>query len=325
MFMVAHAALAVLLCRLGAGTDITVGSPVAGRTDGALEDLVGFFVNTLVLRTDMSGDPQFSELLEQVRETGLGAFAHQDVPFERLVEVLAPDRSLARHPLFQVNLAMENLAAPVLDLPGAAARMLPDQWQAARFDLGFMLEELSDSSGGPAGLRGSVTAAADLFDAATAGQIAQRLGQVLAIVAADPGARVSGIGLLREAERREVLERWNDTATGRPAAMLPGMFAAQAAARPDAVALVCGAATLTFRALRRTGPAGASPGRDGGGARDRGRPVPGPRGGRGRGDAGGMAGRSGLPAAGSGVSAGAARPHAGRQPGRARDRNRGRG
>ena len=248
-FMVVHAALAMLLCRLGAGADIPVGSPVSGRTDEALEDLFGFFVNTLVLRTDVSGDPLFTELLGRVRETCLSAFAHQDVPFERLVEALAPERSMARHPLFQVNLAVENMTAPVLDLPGARAAILPDEWQAARFDLGFLLEETSGSDGRPAGLRGSVTVAADLFDPGTAGQLARRLCRVLECVAADPQVRVSAVGLLEEEERRQVLTHWNGTAASLPAAPPIELFAAQAAACPDAVAVSSGDAAVTFGAL----------------------------------------------------------------------------
>ncbi|WP_425557658.1 amino acid adenylation domain-containing protein, partial [Kitasatospora cystarginea] len=249
LFMVLQAALAALYTRLGAGTDIAIGSPIAGRTDEALDDLVGFFVNTLVLRTDTSGDPSFAELLDRVRETALSAYAHQDVPFEHLVEVLNPSRSLSHHPLFQTILAVQNAPMGRFSLPGLDVATYAVATGTAKFDLGVSLAEQFGPDGSPAGIVGAVEYATDLFDRSTVTALARRWTLLLEAVTADPDQSIGGIDLLDADERHRLLERGNATAREVAAAPVPQAFAAQVAATPDAVALVCGDVELTYSQL----------------------------------------------------------------------------
>ncbi|MEU6127477.1 amino acid adenylation domain-containing protein, partial [Streptomyces sp. NPDC047123] len=258
VFMVVQAALAALLNRLGAGDDIPIGSPIAGRTDEALDDLIGFFTNTLVLRTDVSGQPTFRELVTRVRTTDLDAYAHQDVPFERLVELVNPTRSRARHPLFQVLLAFQNTPEVSLDLPGLSFAVEPADAGVAKFDLSFNVTERHGDQG-PAGIAGTLEYNGDLFDHGTAAALAARLERVLRALLADPDAPVSRIDLLDDAERHRVLTAWNDTARdgavpegagadARPTTV-PELFEAQAARTPDATAVEHGAERLTYAEL----------------------------------------------------------------------------
>ncbi|UYQ64836.1 non-ribosomal peptide synthetase [Streptomyces peucetius] len=249
VFMVAQAGLAALLSRLGAGTDIPIGSPIAGRTDEALDDLVGFFVNTLVLRTDVSGDPTFRELVERVRETDLAAYANQDVPFERLVEIFNPERSLARHPLFQVMLSFQNNAEAGLDLDGLRATGKGIGLRTSNFDLSVVLEERFGDDGAPAGIVGGIEFATDLFDRETAAALAARLVRVVGELVADPDRRLSAVDVLTEEERRRILVDWNDTGRDVPQSSLTGLFEQQAARTPNATALVFQDVRLTFAEL----------------------------------------------------------------------------
>ncbi|MFE9727906.1 amino acid adenylation domain-containing protein [Streptomyces sp. NPDC005794] len=250
-FMVVQAALAALLSRLGAGTDIPLGTPVAGRTDEALEGLIGFFVNTLVLRTDTSGNPTFDELVARARETALDAYAHQDVPFERLVEALAPERSLARHPLFQVSLSLQYATAHTAVLDGLEIAPLDTGWRAAKFDLSFDLLEKRDPDGRPDGIAGTIEYSTHVFDAATVHGIGERLVRLLETGVAAPTARLLSIDLLAAGERRRVLEEFAATEPAADEAdegleTVCDTFARQAAATPEALAVVGGGGALTF-------------------------------------------------------------------------------
>ncbi|MFF5491849.1 amino acid adenylation domain-containing protein, partial [Streptomyces virginiae] len=249
LFMVLQAAFAELLTKHGAGTDIPIGSPIAGRTDEALDDLVGFFVNTLVLRTDTSGDPTFRELVERVREGDLAAYAHQDLPFEKLVERLRPERSLARHPLFQVMLAFLSDGEAQLDLPGLRATPAPVGVGIAKFDLHLSMVEHRSADGGPAGIQAALEFSTDLFERSTAEAVTRRLLHLLEQVTADPDRPLSGIDILDPAERQRLLTDWNTTNGAQNDECIPAMLERQVAHTPDGVALVHEGDRLTYAEL----------------------------------------------------------------------------
>ncbi|WP_190029695.1 non-ribosomal peptide synthetase, partial [Streptomyces xanthochromogenes] len=248
LFMAAQAALATVLAVSGAGPDVPIGSPVAGRTDEALDDLVGFFVNTLVLRTDVAGDPTFRELLGRVRETDLGAWAHQDLPFDRLVEALNPERSGARHPLFQVMLTLVQAGStdPGTDFPGLRTRAEYSATRTAKFDLTVGFDEHLTPDGLPAGLDITAEYATDLYDPETVEALLGRLLRLLGEAAAHPDTPLSGLDLLDPAERTLLLDTWTGRATPVPDASLAALFAAQAARTPDAVALTHAGRSWTY-------------------------------------------------------------------------------
>ncbi|ARX88591.1 hypothetical protein SMD44_08078 [Streptomyces alboflavus] len=242
--MVLEAALAVLLHGLGAGDDITIGSPIANRTDDNLTDLVGFFVNTWVLRTHLHGNPTFTDLLHHVRTKSLAAYDHQDIPFERLVEALNPERSTAYAPLFQVMFAWQNNHRESFALPGLEVELEWPHSQSAKYDLFFNLVEEAGE-----GVVGHLEYATDLFDRDTVQRLADRFTRLVRQLAADPGQRIGAVELVEPDERERVLYGFNDTAVETPDVTLPGLFARQVAAAPDAVALVCGEEEFSYAEL----------------------------------------------------------------------------
>ncbi|MEU2830808.1 amino acid adenylation domain-containing protein [Streptomyces lavendulae] len=243
--MVLQAALAVLLHRMGGGDDIAIGSPIAGRTDEALTDLVGFFVNTWVLRTALTGESTFDQVLQQVRDKALTAYDNQDAPFERLVELLNPDRSLSHHPFFQVMFVWQNNTQVELDMPGLRVVPEPVTTRTAKFDLFF------DLAPGPAGrgATGVIEYATDLFDRGTVERLAARLRKVLRHVVTRPGSGIGGIELLADDERARLLHAANETDAPLPDLPIHALFSRQAAATPDAVAVQSCDTTLGYREL----------------------------------------------------------------------------
>ena len=191
-----------------------------------------------MLRTDTSGNPNFRELIARVRSNSLAAYGHQDLPFERLVEVLNPARSLSRHPLFQVMLTLQNNAPASLDLPGLAAAVEPVDTASTKFDLTLNLAEQRSAAGVPAGIDGALEYATDLFDRASVAALADRFIRLLEAAVAEPERAIGSLDILSAAERRTLLREWNDTARAIPSAVLPQLFEAQAAKNPDAVAVV---------------------------------------------------------------------------------------
>ncbi|HYP40107.1 MAG TPA: amino acid adenylation domain-containing protein [Chloroflexia bacterium] len=246
-YMTMLAAVGALLHRYTGQTDIVVGSPIANRTRPEIEGLIGFFVNTLVLRTDLSGNPSFRELLHRVREVALGAYAHQDLPFDRLVEELQPERNQGIHPIFQVAFVLQN--APVVplqlrDLSLTSIEIDKVDMGASRFDLMFIVEEMEE------GLSVEIEYNTDLFDASTITRMLGHYRTVLEGALGECEQRVSKLPLLAEAERRQLLVEWNDTRTDYPRdECIHQLFERQARQTPDVVALVFREESLTYRQL----------------------------------------------------------------------------
>ncbi|HST47695.1 amino acid adenylation domain-containing protein [Jatrophihabitans sp.] len=246
LFMTVLAGWALVLSRLSGQAEVVIGSPTANRRRPELDGLVGFFVNTLPLRIDLAGGPTGTELLDRVRAVTLAALEHQDLPFEQVVELVNPVRSLAHAPVFQMLFAWQNTENAELELPGVEVRPLPPHGSVAKFDLTLSLGEVS----GPDGSRvaGTLEYAGALFRPESAARIAGYLRQALAELAAHPGRPAETLALVDAAERRRLVSTWNDTAT--PVEHSIGeLFAAQVRARPDAVAVECGDQQLSYAEL----------------------------------------------------------------------------
>ncbi|AGC43389.1 non-ribosomal peptide synthetase [Myxococcus stipitatus DSM 14675] len=242
-FMVLLAGFQALLSRYSGQDDVCVGSPIAGRTSAETEGLIGFFVNTLVLRARVESNTSFRELLAQVRSTTLGAYEHQDVPFEKLVEALQPQRDLSRNPFFQVMFSLQNEPVQAFTLPGLSLQPVETDSTSAKFELLLSLAE------GPRGFTGGLEYNTDLFDASTVERMVGHLLSLLTHALARPDLPLSSLELLTPRERHQLLVEWNTSTAFPDDACVHHLFQAQAARTPDATALVVGTSRLSYRQL----------------------------------------------------------------------------
>jgi len=243
LFMTLLTAFEVLLARYTGRDDISVGSPIAGRNQAQLEPLIGCFVNTLVLRARLAGDPDFLTALGRLQEVTLGAFTHQDLPFEKLIAELQPERDLARTPIYQVMFSLHNVRSEEAGMPGVRLERLAFGNPVAKLDLILNVQEIAG------GLGAAMEYSRDLFDATTIRRLLTHYEMLLAGIAADPARPLSALPLLADAERHALLLEWNDTCeTGVPEACIHEIFAAHAERTPDAPAVICENG-LTYREL----------------------------------------------------------------------------
>ena len=231
--MILYAAFNILLYRYTGQTDLLIGTPIANRTRAELETLIGFFINTLVLRTDLAGQPDSREVLSRVRETALGAYAHQDLPFEVLVEALQPERDASRAPVFQVMFVFESTRRTVEEIDTGTAK----------YDLTLYFWEDGDR------LVGNFEYNTDLFDAVRIERMAGHLRTLLEAMVADPDRPITQLTILTAAEQAQLLITWNDTVHDYPQQTISQLFEAQVARTPRAVAVMEGMQLLTFEEL----------------------------------------------------------------------------
>ena len=244
VYMLVMAAYKVMLMRVSGQEDVRVGTPIAGRNRSEVEGLIGFFVNTLVMRTDLSGNPSFRDLLKRVKKVAVEAYAHQDLPFEKLVEELQPERDLSRSPLFQVTFALQGNLLPSIELPGLTIAPLDIIKETAKFDLNLSVSDTDD------GFLAGLVYKTDLFEPATITRLLQHFKNLLEGIVANPDERIWDLPLLTPAERHQLIVDWNNTRTGIPNDYcIHELFEAQVEATPNALAVAFKDERITYREL----------------------------------------------------------------------------